>query len=206
MEQKLTDFFPFHTSVDTRGKFISLTDQQSMSGQFIFNLMLEKYIKEKNVVHIISVCHKRHHYDAILRKLSHDLLKLEADNLIYIHFIKMPITCSVNEYDENIDASNLFISTTVGECVTSTPPSTTAGTSNADSSSPQTQAQAICQLITNMSLDQHTNRVVMIDDLIALDVILSSSTDSASCDCPYSALSLLYDFQTLLSLEKVRRR
>lgn len=195
MEQKLTDFFPFRADADTSGKFIALSDQQSMSGQFVFNLMLEKYIKEKKTVHIVSVCHKRHHYDAILRKLSIDLVKLEADNMLCIHYIMMPIDGNVKKtYDENIDASNLFINTTINDSSSST----------ADNNSPQAQAQAIVQFVTNASLDQHTNRVVLIDDLLALDVLLG---DSGICSNrnDYSAKTFLCDFQLLLSFKKVSR-
>mmetsp|Transcript_17766 Transcript_17766/g.29698 ORF Transcript_17766/g.29698 Transcript_17766/m.29698 type:complete len:330 (-) Transcript_17766:32-1021(-) len=194
MEQKVTDFFPFHTDVNTAGKFLYLSDQQSMSGQFIFNLMLEKYIKERRAVHIVSVAHKRHHYDSILRKLSIDLVKLEADGLIHIHYIKMPIISRPHKtYDENIDPGSLFISANID--------GHSSDTAIPSDLSPQSQAKTIVNTITDASLDGHPNRVVMIDDLIALEVILGGGSP---CRCQAGpSLSFLSDFQLLLSLNKI---
>ena len=53
MEQKLTEFFPFKGEEDVASKLVLLSDQQSMSGQFLFNMMLEKFIKDKRVVHVV---------------------------------------------------------------------------------------------------------------------------------------------------------
>jgi hypothetical protein len=189
MDQKVTDFFPFHSDVNTAGKFIYLNDQQSMSGQFMFNLMLETYIREKRTVHLISVAHKRHHYDSVLRKLSIDLMKLEAEDMIKIHYINMPPSNHPKKtYDEDVDPSNLFISV-------STPVVSSEAVATTSISTPQDQARRILSEIATLSLDVHSNRVVMVDDLIALDVILKNED--------FTALSFVYDCQALLSFKKV---
>ena len=66
MDLKVTDFYPFNA--DLSGKFLTCLDQQSLSGKFVFNLLLLKYLTEKRPVHIVSFNSSRNHFDSILRK------------------------------------------------------------------------------------------------------------------------------------------
>ena len=131
--------------------------------------------------------------------MSCDLMKLEADNMFHLHPIKMNQSSTNYNYDENIDASDMFIQVNIT-------PQDTPSTSTTDMT-PQHQATDIMEKITTACLDIHTNRVVLIDDLIALDVALAScgnlSHHQHSCTNEL-ALNMLYNFQTLLSLKKVR--
>jgi hypothetical protein len=81
LSQSLFDFYPWDTtvaptsitaatasSVKPESQRILVVDADSGSGEFAFNSLLIKYIKQGEKVMLVSTNHSRRHYEYILRK------------------------------------------------------------------------------------------------------------------------------------------